>query len=94
MKTEALKIKQEPSTGRLFEIWRHTHYLCIFATLPELLHSVGMFYIVHRDRVDHHHSIILSKMVNKGVNQQYLHTLSDLTKSLSCLIFSFNVNRK
>lgn len=71
MKMEVLKMQQQPSTGQFFEIWRQTHYLCIFATLPELLHSVGMFYIVHRDRVDHHHSIILSKMVNKGVSQQY-----------------------
>lgn len=89
-----LKMRQEPSTGQFFAIWRQTHYLCIFATLPQLLHSVGMFYIVHGDRVDHHHSIIFSKMINKGVSQQCLNTPRDLTKSLSGFVFSFIVNRK
>ena len=43
-----------------------TYYLCIFATLSELLHSVGMLYVVHRDCIDHHDSIIFSGKYNKN----------------------------
>jgi len=38
-----------------------TYYLCIFATLSELLHCVGMLYVVHRHGIDHHHSVVFSE---------------------------------
>lgn len=40
-----------------------TYYFCVFATLSELLYCVGMLYVVHRDGIYHHHSIIFSETI-------------------------------
>lgn len=46
-----------------------TYYLCIFATLSELLHSVGMLYVVHGDCIYHHHAVIFSETARKSINR-------------------------
>lgn len=37
-----------------------THNFGVFAALPQLLNGVGVFHIIHGDRVHHHHSVILT----------------------------------
>lgn len=54
-----------------------TYYLCIFAALSKLLHGVGMFYIVHGDGVDHHHSIIFSETIKKKIDVERSMGISD-----------------
>lgn len=49
-----------------------TYNLCIFAALSELLHSIGMFYIIHWDGIYHDHAIILSEAIQrKQINQKH-----------------------
>lgn len=67
------KIKHVHRNLERSSIQGQTYYLCILAALSELLHSIRMLNVVHRDRIDHHHSIILSKTI-----QQH-HSINTLT---------------
>lgn len=40
----------------------------MFAALPELLDGVGVFHVIHGDRVHHHHSVILTMEETRAEN--------------------------
>lgn len=82
------KIKHVHQNLEWPDVQSQTYYLCIFAALSELLHGISMFNVVHRDGIDHHHTIILSKTIQTNIIQSK-HWLNELNL---CIPIKHNLN--